>query len=216
MRGFVDKFDAIMIPGGGVRAGGRLPAWTERRLERALERQSGEYLLTLSAGTPHRPAPVDSRGYQMHESRVAAEYLLRRGADPARVLFETCSLDTVGNAYFSLAIHVLPRRWRSLLVITSEFHFERTREAFEWVYGLAGAGGPYQLQFEAVSDAGLDETLLAARIRKEREGLRALRTVMPRISTLAEFHSWLFAEHTAYAAGAAAAAPLDAITRESY
>ncbi len=48
-------YDAILIPGGGVRAGGKLPLWTVARLQRALEIERGELMITLSAGSVHVP-----------------------------------------------------------------------------------------------------------------------------------------------------------------
>jgi uncharacterized SAM-binding protein YcdF (DUF218 family) len=46
------------------------------------------------------------------------------------------SYDTVGNAYFSLAIHALPAGWRRLAVVTSDFHMPRSRALFAGVYRL--------------------------------------------------------------------------------
>jgi len=39
-----------------------------------------------------------------------ADYLMRNGVPADRILMETASYDTIGNAYFSLVIPVLPCR----------------------------------------------------------------------------------------------------------
>ncbi len=49
------QFDAVIVPGGGVRSGGKLPPWVENRFDRALEIAAGGYIIALSAGTVHRP-----------------------------------------------------------------------------------------------------------------------------------------------------------------
>lgn len=44
---------------------------------------------------------------------------MAQGCDPASLLKEVSSYDTVGNAYFSLTIHSIPAGWRKILVNTS-------------------------------------------------------------------------------------------------
>lgn len=42
--------------------------------------------------------------------------------------------------YFALTAHAIPRGWRRIMMVTSAFHFERSRLIFEWMFGLQGAG----------------------------------------------------------------------------
>ncbi|MFN7995741.1 MAG: YdcF family protein [Bryobacteraceae bacterium] len=212
------KYDGILIPGGGVRPGALLPTWVQRRLDRAVELYAGEFIITLSAGTPHRPPPLDEHGFPILESVAAARYLIDVGIPAERILTETCSLDTVGNAYFSRVIHVEPQRLQHLLVITSDFHMPRTRAAFEWIYGLTPRPLDYILEFEAVSDAGMPPELLRARERKEQQSLDTMMPFTRRITTMQECHNWLFTEHGAYraAAGGSGSRTLDTRTTETY
>jgi|SRR6516162_1561591 hypothetical protein len=163
------EYDAIVIPGGGVRENGVLPTWVERRLDRAIELHKGQFILTLSAGTTHRPPPLDSSGFPFFESIAAAKYLIDRGVPPDAILPETCSYDTIGNAFFSRVIHAEPRELRRLLVITSDFHVARTESVFNWIYSLKPIPFSFELTFEAVSDPSMDESVL--RDRRERERL---------------------------------------------
>jgi hypothetical protein len=209
------SFDAILVPGGGVRQGGEIPAWVERRLERAAARQQGEPIILLSAGTPHRPPPLDGNGFPIFESRAAASYLLAHGIPASQLLTETSSYDTIGNAYFSKVIHVDPRAFRKLLVITSNFHMPRTEAAFRWVYEMGDVS--YDLNFESAPDDGLDAGALAMRTEKERCGLASLTALRARIRTPLEFHRWLFTEHDAYASGLKSPRPvLDDTLLSSY
>ncbi len=191
-------YDAIVIPGGGVRPGGELPPWVKPRMDRALALAGGSYLMPLSAGTPHRAPPLDEFGYPWTEARAGARYLARHGADPARILMEELSYDTIGNAYFSRVLHAIPRGFQRLLVITSAFHMPRTEAVFRWVYELEAPGVPCEVEFESVPDEGIDAATLLLRTEKEKKSLAAVEHERPRIRTLADMHEWLFTRHGAY------------------
>lgn len=192
--------DAILIPGGGMLADGKLPPWTSNRLDRAIARhKDARYLITLSAATVYKPPPLDRTGRPIFESIAAAGYLVERGIDPRRILTETASYDTIGNAWFARVIHTDPRGLRNLLVITSGFHMPRTEAAFRWVYSLQSRSCG-SLSFESVPDIGLDQAALDARWAKEQASLSTLKTTASRITTLEAFHEWLFTEHRVYAA----------------
>lgn len=184
----IHNYDAILIPGGGVRESGALPSWVRRRLDRAMKLQRGEYLVTLSAGTPHRPPPLDSNRFPIFESAAGARYLIQAGLPSSRVLMETSSWDTIGNAFFSRVVHVQPRGWRRILVITSDFHLERVQAAFNWAYGLTPNPTECELHYEAVSDPEMDPALLRARVRKEREALDKLAGLANSITTMQDLH----------------------------
>ncbi|SRR5579883_14177 len=192
------EYDAVLIPGGGVRAGAELPPWVAARFDRALAIPGEPYLMPLSAGTTHRPPPVDERGFPISEARAGARYLLARGADPKRILVESCSYDTIGNAYFARVVHVIPRALERALVINSAFHMARTERIFRWVFGLPGPGARCSVAFESVSGSGVDGPALKAREAKEAAALAALEPLIRTITTLEQLHRWLFAEHEAY------------------
>jgi uncharacterized SAM-binding protein YcdF (DUF218 family) len=192
-------YDAILIPGGGVRDKGELPPWVKSRLDHAVKIHSTEYIIVLSAGTVYKPPPLDENGFPIFESIAAAQYLVNQGINPEAILCETSSYDTVGNAYFSRVIHVEPRGFRRLHIITSAFHMPRTKAIFEWLYGLDNQGGNYQLTFDPVPDIGIATDDLQARVDKEAESLRQFLKNTATIHTLQACHQWLFTEHAAYA-----------------
>ena len=163
-------------------------------------------MVCLSGGTVHRPPPLDPAGRPIFEAVAGARYLMSRGVDPKLIYTETSSYDTIGNALFARLLHTDPREWKRLMVITSEFHMERTREIFRWIFSLAPHGG-YDVEFEGAPDAGMPDTDLALRRARERAGLEAVRGLESRLRDIAAVHRWLFAEHRAYAATAFDAAP---------
>jgi DUF218 domain len=192
-------YDAILIPGGGVRDKGELPPWVKIRLDHAIKLHTTEYILVLSAGTVYKAPPLDENGFPIFESIAAAKYLVNHGINPEAILCETSSYDTVGNAYFSRVIHVEPRGFRKLHIITSAFHMPRTQAIFEWLYGLDCQDGTYQLTFDPTPDIGIAIDDLQARVDKEAGSLKQFLENTAAIHTLQACHQWLFTEHAAYA-----------------
>ncbi len=197
----MSEFDAVVVPGGGLRPQGELPPWFINRLDAALDLANGAPILTLSAGTTHKPPPLDRNGRPMLEAFVAAQYLLDRGYSHDRLLVEAASYDTIGNAYFARTVHTDPAGLRKLLVITSEFHMPRTAAIFRWIFGASPLTPDYELSFHAVPDVGLPPDALTARRNKELASLASLQPTIRAHPTLVSIHQWLFREHDAYAAG---------------
>ena len=194
------NYDALIIPGGGLTDDGNLPLWVQARVQRALEMQEQtRYFITLSGGTVHKPPPLDGQGFPIYESTVAARMLLAHGIAPHRILYETVSLDTIGNAFFALLLHVRPLGLKNLLIITSAFHLPRTEAIFRWIFGLDGNKDAYHLTFEVVENIGLNDGVLTARKAREVQSLALLSTTMQTINTFIDMHAWLYSQHEAYA-----------------
>ena len=194
------SLEAVLIPGGGVTPSGQVTPWVEVRLARAIALDpQPTYFLPLSAGTTHKPPPLDATGFPILESVAAAHYLIRHGVEPARVLPEAISLDTIGNAYFARIQHVDPLNLRRLHVITSAFHLPRTEAIFSWIFQLSSPTPNYHLTFEAVPNVGISDTVLAARCQKEEQGLAKVIKLRSQITTLPDLHRWLYTKHQAYA-----------------
>jgi hypothetical protein len=192
----VAAYDAILIPGGGLLSDGTPPPWVCRRLDEAVQAADTRFFVTLSRGTVHKAPPRNSRGFPVDESVASAVYLLKRGVPRERILTETVSFDTIGNAYFSRVIHVDPLGLTRLLVITSDFHLARARAIFRWVYSLSG--GAHELTFQGVPDTGIGAAALRARAEKERHGLENLAGLVREMKTLEQLQQWLFVHHGAY------------------
>jgi hypothetical protein len=196
------KFDCILIPGGGLLEDGSLPAWVQARLDTALEYQDQtNWLIPLSGGTVHKPPPLDAEGYPIFESRQAAQFLLAKGIQPGRILTEYSSYDTIGNAYFARALFCEPLALSQCLVVTSDFHLARCQAIFEWIYSLVPLQHDFKLSFISSPDVGLDSQILAARRKREENSLNALQQKTRKLTTLSRFYHWLYTEHAAYAPG---------------
>jgi len=96
------RYDAVIVPGGGLNDRGQMHPFVEKRLEAALRVDPPpKWFIVLSRGTTHRVPPMDAAGRPIDEATVSANYLISNGAQPTSVLKECWSLDTIGNAYFA-------------------------------------------------------------------------------------------------------------------
>lgn len=194
-----NRFDCVVIPGGGLLEDGSLPEWTQARLEKALAiQQKTEWIITLSGGTVHKPPPINREGYPIYESFKAAEFLMAAGINPRRILTEISSYDTIGNAYFVRVLFSDPMSLARCHIITSDFHLPRTEAVFRWVYSLVPIQVEYELSFDSAPDIGLSTLALNARRKREKASLENLDRKIQNINSLAVFQRWLYTEHAAY------------------
>lgn len=76
------------------------------------------------------------------EAEVGKQYLIDKAAASGSaqkiqdcIFYEDQSLDTIGNAWFVKKICLEPLGITSCIVVTSDYHIERTRVTFDWVLG---------------------------------------------------------------------------------
>jgi uncharacterized SAM-binding protein YcdF (DUF218 family) len=91
-------------------------------------------ILCLSAGTAHLPQLLSKDGLPIWESTACASYLTGKGIPSDLLYVETTSYDTIGNAFYTRTSHTDVTGWRRLLVITNEFHMDRTMAIFDWIF----------------------------------------------------------------------------------
>lgn len=194
-----NRFDAVLVPGGGIIDSMRPTPWVQKRLDKALEIVGDGLIITLSAGTTHKAPLLDERGFPIFESIVSANYLTQKGFDGGRVLVEHHSYDTIGNAFFARTIHTESRILQKLAVVTSDFHMVRTKKIFDWIFSLPPQHIDYSLEYVTTETVGMEEEVLRSRIMGEKRRIAALEKVSPGITTLSSLHRWLFKHHAAYA-----------------
>jgi len=204
--------DYIMVLAGGLDHHGRNHPWVDDRLEVALElyRLKKRKIIILGGGTYHKPPHMNREKFVIHESTMGAKYLIDRGVDKCDLYREWASYDTIANAFYSLLNFVIPLRLKKILVITSDFHMDRSKYIFEWLYQLwsvgAGGGGDgngsvddgVQLSFLPVKTDHLDTDIIEARAGREARSLVNLKETTARMDTFEDFHGWFYREHQAY------------------
>lgn len=189
----------VVILSGGITDAHTLRPWTQARVERALELDDGACsFITTSAYSPHVRVVLDEDGLPVREADVMATVLAQAGVAPARIFAETTSMDTIGNAYFTLVQHLFALGDPEVVVVTSAFHMPRSEAIFRWILGLVDSPR-FQPRFVTCPDRGLTGDALAARRAKEARGRESVAALAGRLTTLPALHRWLFQEHDAYA-----------------
>lgn len=194
-----NNHEAIFVLAGGLNEENRNHQWVTRRLDLAVElyQTRNVPIICLGGGTYHKPSPLNKDGFVMHESTVCVQYLINQGIPATSLMREWSSYDTIANAWFALMNYVIPFNYGKIIVITSDFHMERTREIFEWIWKIAGLS-PLNIKFLEVDSIGLDDDIIQARKIRESDSLAKLKTMITNIDTLSKFANWFYHEHKAY------------------
>ncbi|MDO8778902.1 MAG: YdcF family protein [Burkholderiaceae bacterium] len=121
------SYDAVIVLGNLMSAQGQLNPETKARVDLAIVGLGGSLLVTCGwnyrADTPICIADA------------MKAYALGCGIPDAQIITEPASRDTVGDAVFTR--RNLGETWRSILVVTSDYHAERAKSVFSFVYGPA-------------------------------------------------------------------------------
>ncbi|KAG7338414.1 DUF218 domain containing protein [Nitzschia inconspicua] len=176
-------------------------------------------VLCLSAGTAHVPQLMGHDGLPLWESTACAAYLAQNGGQfipPSNIFVETTSYDTIGNAFFTRTAHTDINGWRRLLVITNEFHMDRTMAIFDWIFSSETTStkkknkkqtqqqhkdNAYQLYYLQSPNVGLSDEAIQARRDREAASAKTVREVlMPRYTTLGDVYRFLTQDHSLYTA----------------
>ena len=174
-------------------------------------------IIPLSKGTTHKPPPQDTLKYPISECGLSARYLLKNGFPSSQIREEDTSLDTVGNAYFLRAVHILPMSYRqnekiNLVIITNDWHMPRTRAIFDTVFHLPIDDINVQnnnhpnncLHMTYLSaESGLSREDHISRVERETKSLTEWISISTgpsaKFKTFRELYTWLFTIHNAYA-----------------
>ena len=97
---------------------------------------------------------------------VFKDYFLKNGIPKKNIVTEINSRDTVGDAIFSKINIVKNSNCKSILVVTSYYHVERTKMIFDFIYGAN-----YSIKVEASDDISSD-TLT----EKEKKSINVFKT----------------------------------------
>jgi hypothetical protein len=137
-------YDAVIVLANLMDADGNLNDETRARVDAAIEViETGQAPLLVTCGWAYR----DDSDIRIADAmrRYAVE---RRHIDASRVVAETTSRDTVGDAVFTRRNLSATFGGPRILVATSRYHAARTLEIFTFVYGssfhidVVGAGDP--------------------------------------------------------------------------
>ena len=103
-------------------------------------------------------------------SEVFKAKLIDMGINEGSIISEINSRDTVGDAYFSKTIAV-KNKWYKLLIITSDYHVNRVKHVFKFIYGN-------KFEIDVIGIVGFNSYKMK---EKEEESLNSFRSTFYRI-----------------------------------
>lgn len=120
--------DCIIVLGGGF-SGDSISNETKKRVEAGVNfyKQGFSSKILMTGGFT-----ID--GLNKSEAGEMKKCAVKLGAKPKDILVEEESLDTIGNAIFSKKF-VLKNKFKNLLLVTSDYHLERSLFIFHYVFG---------------------------------------------------------------------------------
>jgi len=82
-----------------------------------------------------------------------------------------------------------------------QFHIDRTKAIFDWVFGIHSRQNPYQLTYFASKDVGLTPEALVARQHHEQRSATTIRNVLSKkYRTMKELWGFINQSHDLYTA----------------
>lgn len=125
------KVDCIVVHGHRVLPDGALSEESKTRIEKGLEL----YKMKIAPQVIFTGGKVEALSEPMAEAEAMASYAIKKGLPEKAILKELKSLDTVGNACYLKKSFLIPRGWKTLFVITSEYHIPRASFIYNFVLG---------------------------------------------------------------------------------
>lgn len=163
------KETVMIVLGGGIDTNGNLLLRGKNRVKKAVEiaQARGVSRVIFSGGTSwHR----DYELKDVNEAQIMKTYAIVLGLPESVILTEELSRDTVGNLFFTKAMHLIPNSWHNVLVVSSDYHCKR----IEYLCGST-LGDTYS--YEVIgSDSGLSKQEQIEREQKEQDKIRFLET----------------------------------------
>jgi uncharacterized SAM-binding protein YcdF (DUF218 family) len=125
--------DAIVVLGRGVRPDGSLGLIARARVDRALELfHRGVAPRIIFSG---RSALMGDDNPAVTEAEAMARYAAARALPTRASFIEDESRDTIGNAFFTWRRWLRPNDWRSVRVVTTDYHIPRAAWIFRKILG---------------------------------------------------------------------------------
>ncbi|HEX6693142.1 MAG TPA: YdcF family protein [Longimicrobiales bacterium] len=118
--------------GGGVEPDGSLPYMARARAARGVELfKAGIAPRLIMSGRCGLNDPEPA----VTEAAAMAAYARAHGVPDDALFLEEAARDTLGNAFFTRELFLEPNNWRSIRVVTSDFHLSRAAWVFRKILG---------------------------------------------------------------------------------
>lgn len=164
--------DVLIVHGSGVTPEGFPNATGIQRADTTLDAWGNGVAPNVVASGKHSFLLGDPS--QVAESVATKRYLVNAGIPEANVFIEDNSLESVGNALFTMTDFVIPNQWEKLAVVTSASHLPRLLEIYKWVYGndfdIQGIPAPEQIGIKEKIWEPVGSILVKEILRETKQG----------------------------------------------
>jgi hypothetical protein len=193
-----NEIDGIFVLAGGIDKEGKCHNFVKERLNLAwqIHKLNNKPIFCLGGGSYHMSPILNESGFIIHEATSCSEYLISLGVNSNMIYKEWSSYDTIANGFFAFTNFIIPLKLKNIILITSEFHIERSKLIFEWQKQIFNKDINI---FYKSSNNNLNKDVLESRLKREKSSITNLKnTIIPKINTLELFHKWFYTEHKAY------------------
>lgn len=194
-----NEIDGIFVLAGGIDKEGKCHNFVKDRLNIAWQiyKLNNKPIFCLGGGSYHISPILNKSGFIIHEATSCSEYLISLGVDTNMIYKEWSSYDTIANGFFAFTNFIIPLNLKNIILITSEFHIERSKLIFEWQKQIFNSHT--NIIYKSSNNNNLNKDVLESRLKREKSSITNLKnTIIPKINTLELFHKWFYTEHKAY------------------
>ena len=195
----IDNCDGIFVLAGGINNKGKCHPWVINRLDLAIEyyHKYNQNIYCLGGGTYHKPPILNDSKFCIHESTSCAEYLISKGIPPNKIYKEWSSYDTIANGFFGFLHFIIPLKLKNIILITSNFHMNRSKAIFEWLKNIHNLD--IKINYVIATDDDIDSELIQIRTKREIKSLDSFNNnIVSKINDFDTAHKWFYTEHKAY------------------
>lgn len=190
---------AIIVLAGGIDSQGLCHKFVQGRLDLAYQQflNDPQIIICCGGGSYHVKTITNHLGFVIHESTSCSQYLIEKGIPGKYIYKEWSSYDTIANGYFAFTNFIIPLRLTQIILITSNFHMERSKLIFSWMNHIFNYN--LKLSFLESSNDNIEPLILEARkIREENSCQNITNVLIKEYNTLQKFHLWFYTKHNAY------------------
>lgn len=180
------KFDCIIVLANEMDKEGNLNLESVSRIKLARDSYFNNPSTTLiTCGWNYR------KDSELFIGDVMKNYAVKLGVPPEKIMAEINSRDTVGDAFFTKLNILKNKAWKNILVVTSDYHVDRTSTIFKFIYGaeysikVIGSCGFDSLEKQLSEKASLEAFKLTFQNIRQGDGIN----IYERLSTLHPFYN---------------------------
>ena len=186
-----------IVLSGGLLDNGELPCYVKKRIEFVKNNHnSHDYIIFSSLYSLNIAPVINDLGFPVSEAVAMKEYYMSISIQPYKEVFvENSSFDTIGSAFFLRKMFQFVLVNEEVIVVTSDFHRERTEYIFKKIWNLIPVLNIKSIEFFGVQTNQQKSSL---RIQKERNSLIEIKKSLSNFSDLEKFSHWIFTKHDNY------------------